>query len=417
MSKYIIGGGRRLSGSIAVPGAKNSVLPILAASILTAEPVLIHNSPGLSDAENMLKILESLGCRVGRNGSDLSIDASNPKNFVMPEALAKVIRSSIFMLGPIVARLGRAVFYYPGGCEIGLRPIDLHLKGLRSLNVDITEEHGKIICKADRLIGSAVHLDYPSVGATENIMMAAVLAEGRTEIQNAAREPEVLDLQKFLNNLGGRVSGAGTDTVIIDGVTSLGKGEHTIMPDRIVAGTLMAAAAITEGDITLEGAVADHMHSTIAKIRETGCLVDIGEDYIRVRGPERPKELVLLETLPYPGFPTDMQAQMFAVASVAQGTSIIVENVFDNRFKHAAELAKMGANATIKGRMAIIRGVPRLYGSEVRARDLRGGAALTLAALRAERNSVVEGAEIIERGYERLDLMLESLGADIRKID
>ena len=413
MAKLTIVGGNPLHGEMRVTGAKNAILPILAGALLTKEPVVIHHCPKYSDVKNMILILEVLGCEVAWQGDSLRVDCKNANRWVMPEMLAKELRSSIFMLGPVIGRFQKATFTYPGGCEIGQRPIDLHLKGLRLLQVDIKEEHGLIYCDGQHLTGGEIHLDYPSVGATENIMMAAVFAKGTTRILNAAREPEILDLQNFLNALGAKVSGASTSTVEITGVQKLHGAEYTLMQDRIVAGTYMVASAITGGDLMIKGVCRENIQSITAKLREAGCVIEFYQDDVRVIGPKRPKELHLLETLPYPGFPTDMQAQMFALATIAEGTSIIVENVFDNRFKHAVELSRMGANVTVKDRMAIIRGVKELTGTTVTARDLRGGAALVLAGLVAKGTTVVEQTEFISRGYENLGEALRKVGARI----
>ncbi|MGI6168265.1 MAG: UDP-N-acetylglucosamine 1-carboxyvinyltransferase [Christensenellales bacterium] len=413
MAKLMIQGGNALSGETMIPAAKNSILPILAACLLAEKPVVIENCPDYLDARNMVSILSMLGCKTQQEGRRLTVDAHSASKWEMPETLAKELRSSIFMLGPVVGRFKKAKFTYPGGCEIGQRPIDMHLKGLRELNVEIIEEHGYIYCRGDNLKGADVHLDYPSVGATENVMMAAVLAKGQTIIHNAAREPEIKDLQDFLNAIGANICGAGSSTIRIVGVRSLGGAVYSIIPDRIVAGTVMVAAAITGGDIYMRNVRQEHIQAITSKLGDCGCEIYFEKDAARVIGPRRPREIQLLETLPYPGFPTDMQAQMFALCTVADGTSVVVENVFDNRFKHAVELCKMGAKVTVKDRMAIIRGVETLAGADVAARDLRGGAALVLAGLRARGLTVVNNAEIIGRGYEDLAAMLGALGADI----
>ena len=413
MGKLKITGGTPLTGEITVSGSKNAILPILAGALLTQGNILIKNCPRYLDVINMVSILEVLGCEVEWEGSRLSLHCGNADKWEMPERLAKELRSSIFMLGPVIGRFHKAKFTYPGGCEIGQRPIDLHLKGLRALKVDIKEEYGFIHCDGAQLEGGEIHLDYPSVGATENIMMAAVLAKGTTRILNAAREPEILNLQQFLNAMGARVKGAGSSTIEIIGVKSLHDAEFTIMPDRIVAGTYMVGAAITGGDLLIHNVCREHIQSVSSKLMEAGCQIQFEKTSAWVRGPKRPREMHLLETLPYPGFPTDMQAQMFALATIADGTSIIVENVFENRFKHAVELARMGANVTIKDRTAVIRGVERLSGAQVAARDLRGGAALVLAGLVADGETEVENTEYIARGYEDLGGALKSLGAQI----
>ncbi len=418
MASIVVSGGHPLYGSIGVSGAKNAALPLLAATLLTKAPVVLENCPCLRDVSNMIAILEELGVACTRRGDALEIDSSRAHSYVMPQGPSKELRSSIFMLGSLLGRFGHAVCTFPGGCEIGHRPIDLHIKGLTMLGADVREERGLIICDGENLRGADIHLDYPSVGATENIIMAAVGAEGETAIHNAAREPEIEDLQAFLNALGHEVSGAGNSTVRVVGRRSVRddvKVVHRVMPDRIVAGTLLCAAAITGGDVTLTGAAPAHMGSVIAKLREAGCTIAVRAQAIRILAPERPNEIKLIETLPYPGFPTDMQAQFFALCCTARGTSVIVENVFENRFKHGAELQRMGASFTQKDRAVIIRGVPKLTGTRVAARDLRGGAALTIAGLAAEGETIVENAEFIDRGYDGLEQMLCALGAKIRR--
>ena len=413
MAKLIIKGGSKLEGEIAVQGAKNAALPVFAAALLTEEPVIIYNWPAISDVYYMLSILEHIGAYVAFEKDRLVIDTHRALRWEMPDRLAKEIRSSIFMMGPILARFRMARFTYPGGCEIGSRPIDLHLRGLRCLGVNVTEAGGHIMCEGRKLKGGDVHLDYPSVGATENLMMAAALAPGNTIIRNAAREPEIVELQNVINMMGGNVNGAGTSTVTIEGKSRLSGFSYTCMPDRIVAGTFMTAAVVTNGKITVKNVVPEHLFSITAKLKEAGAKVDIYDDAITVTGQGRPKEMHLIETGPYPGFPTDMQAQMCTAACIAKGTSIIVESVFDNRFKHVTELQRMGANVVIKNNVAVIKGVEQLHGAEVTAMDLRGGAALVLAGLCADGTTVVEQAKIIDRGYETFESELNLLGADI----
>ncbi len=421
MSKFVLSGGTPLRGAVRVPGAKNAVLPIIAAALLCDQEVEVDDCPDLSDVHNMLAIMERIGCRCRLQGGALTIDASSAHGWEMPEALGKELRSSIFMLGPVLARFHKARCPYPGGCEIGLRPINLHLKGLRAFNVGIREELGYIVCDGANMRPANILLDAPSVGATENLMMAAVGIDGVSTIQNAACEPEITDLAKLLNAMGARITGAGSPTIAVDGGHELHGVRHTLLSDRIVAGTYMVAAAITAGDLSIENVRPDHLESVLACLKEAGCTIDIegtaGEPCrVRVRGPLRPRELHHIETQPHPGFPTDMQAQFFALACVAEGTSVITENVFENRFKHASELSCMGASIVLKDRTAVIRGVQTLTGAQVNARDLRGGAALTLAGLRARGESVIHGVEYIDRGYECLDKTLSSLGATIRRL-
>jgi UDP-N-acetylglucosamine 1-carboxyvinyltransferase len=415
MAKLIINGGARLEGELSIQGAKNAALPVFAAALLTEEPVTIYNWPAISDVYYMLSILEHIGAYVEYEKDKLIINTQRALRWEMPDKLAKEIRSSIFMMGPILARFKMARFTYPGGCEIGTRPIDLHLQGLKNLGVNVTEAGGHIICEGKKLHGGDIHLDYPSVGATENLMMAATLAPGNTVIRNAAREPEIIELQSVLNMMGSNVKGAGTSNIHIEGRNRLGGFTYTCIPDRIVAGTFMVAAVVTEGSITLKNVIPEHLFAITAKLREAGAHVKAYEDAITIEGEGRPKEMHLIETGPYPGFPTDLQAQMCTAASIAKGTSIIVESVFDNRFKHVGELNRLGANIVTKNNVAIIKGVEKLQGAEVTAMDLRGGAALVLAGLCAEGTTTVDQAKIIDRGYETFESELNSLGADIRR--
>lgn len=415
MNALRIHGGRRLTGEWRVHSAKNAVLPIMAASILTGEETRLEECPELVDVTYMADILRTLGCRIHSGDGALTIDPQNLNRHEMPDALAKKIRSSIFLLGSILARFRRATVTFPGGCEIGLRPIDLHLSGLRQLGVDVREEGGLIRCDGRHMRAGTVHFDYPSVGATENVMMAAALLKGRTVLSNVAREPEITDLQNFLNAMGARISGAGTHTVTVEGVDRLRGVSYCPMPDRIVAGTLLAAAAATGGDIRLTNVPCRDLYAVFTKMREMGCEIDEEESAVRLRAPQRLTAFQQLQTQPHPGFPTDMQAQMLALAAMAKGTSVVVENVFENRFAHAGDLNRMGANVLVNGRTAVVQGVDMLYGTHVTARDLRGGAALVIAGLAARGETLVERAELIDRGYERLEEMLGALGAEIRR--
>ena len=415
VESFRIIGGNQLHGEVKVDGAKNAVLPMLAAALLTDAPVTLTDCPALSDVQNMLAILRTLGCSAALDRSTIRVDASAADRWEMPEALSKALRSSIFLLGPLLGRFRRARVTYPGGCEIGLRPIDLHLKGLRALGVRIREAHGLITCDGADLHGGSVHLDFPSVGATENVMLAAVLAKGRTVIHNAAREPEIRDLQCFVNALGGQVSGGGSDTVTIEGVPCLHGGAYRPMADRIVAGTLLAACAATGGEIALGNAPVRDMGAVLDKLRRAGCELEADADSVRLRA-VRPLRAVELSTQPFPGFPTDMQAQFMALACTLTGSSVIVENVFESRFRQASELRRMGADIFTSGRLAVVRGGP-LLGARVQAGDLRGGAALVIAALAAEGESFVDNVHLIDRGYERLEDTLRSLGAEIRRCE
>lgn len=417
MGFFRVEGGTPLAGSIRVNSAKNAVLPILAASIMTREEVTLLDCPNISDAHHMADILEILGCRITRSEGMMHITSSELHNWEMPDSLSKQIRSSIFLLGPILGRFGRATVTYPGGCEIGMRPIDLHLSGLRRLGVTIIEEGGLIHCDGRDMRAAEVHFDYPSVGATENVMMAAVLVPGTTTIHNAAREPEIEDLQRFINAMGGNVRGAGTHTILVRGVKELHGAVYRPIPDRIVAGTLLAAAAITGGEIHLDNAPVRDMVAVLAKLREMGCDIREKIGTIDLKAPKRLTAFAQLQTQPHPGFPTDMQVQMLALAAIAKGTSIIVENVFENRFTHAGDLNRMGANIMVNGRMAIIQGVDTLYGARVNSRDLRGGAALVIAGLAAQGITEVDNVHLIDRGYENLEGMLKSLGAKIQRLE
>lgn len=415
MSNLYVRGGARLIGTLSAQGSKNAALPILAATLLVKEPVRLLNCPRLRDVGNMLHILETLGCRARRAGNDLIVDSSGACNPVLPDALSKELRSSIFLLGSVLSRFGTADAPYPGGCEIGNRPIDLHLAGLRRLNAAIAESGGRIRCTGEKLSGAVIDLDYPSVGATENIMLAAVRADGETVIRNAACEPEIVDLEGFLNVCGFCVRGAGTPTITVRGVREGHGATYRIMPDRIVTGTYLVGAAITGGDVTVTDTRPDAVDALLSKLCACGCGVKRYENAVRVQANGRPAAIGFTETRPYPGFPTDLQPQLFTLLSVANGTSVLVENVFENRFKHAQELRKMGANNRILDRTAIITGTETLFGAAVTAHDLRGGAALVLAGLAAEGDTVIEHAERIERGYERIDEHLNKIGATIAR--
>ncbi|MCL2812299.1 MAG: UDP-N-acetylglucosamine 1-carboxyvinyltransferase [Clostridia bacterium] len=416
MEFFEVRGGKPLQGTVAIHSAKNAVLPIMAASILADGQVTIMDCPRIADADNMLDIVRTLGCRAERVGENAVIDTAGMQDWVMPEALAKKLRSSIFMMGPILGRFRKATVTHPGGCEIGLRPINLHLNGLRAMGVTFHEEGGLIHCDGSGMRGGEIHFDYPSVGATENVMMAAVLTPGTTWIHNAAREPEIVDLQRFMNAMGAKVSGAGTHSIHIEGVQKLRGVNYRPIPDRIVAGTLLAAAAITGGEITLDNAHAGDLVAVISKLRDMGCEIRHGLTNINLRAPKRLRSFGQLQTLPYPGFPTDMQVQMLALSIKAMGTTVITENVFENRFAHAGDFNRMGADIVLHDRTAVIRGVEKLHGASVVARDLRGGAGLVLAGLAAEGTTIVERVDLIDRGYAALEQMLASLGADIRRL-
>lgn len=417
MGKYIINGYKRLVGEVSVSGAKNAVLPILAATVVGGNRSTIFNTPNIRDVDIMEKILLSIGCKVERMDNIMYVDSRNLNNTNIPDELVREMRSSIILMGSMLTRCGETKVSYPGGCEIGPRPIDLHLKALRNMGAEIDESHGFLYCRCKRLEGCEIQLDYPSVGATENTILAAVRAKGTTVIRNAAREPEIIDLQNYLNKCGAKVAGAGTSIIKVEGVEKFKDVEYTIMPDRIVTGTYMAASALTGGEIIIKNVEINHIQAIVAKLKEAGCLIYNDNSSLKVIGPEKVNYIEMTQTLPYPGFPTDMQAQMMAVLSIADGTSIISETVFENRFKHADELIRMGADIKIIGKVAIIKGVKELTGAKVKAKDLRGGASLVLAGLAAKGTTEVENIHHIERGYEDLDKNLRRLGADIVKVE
>jgi len=415
MDRYVITGKQRLEGSLRVSGAKNASLPLLAATLLAEGTSTLLEIPVLADITHMIEVLEHLGCSVVRQNEALLVNAGALSSCEVDESLMRQMRASNLILGPLLARNGRVKISRPGGCAIGSRPMDQHIKGLQQLGVQVKEKHGYIEAWADQLLGADVYLDVPSVGATENIMMTAVLAKGTTMIRNAAREPEIIDLQNLLNKMGAKVRGAGMDVLQIEGVDMLYPAEHTVIPDRIEAGTHMIAAVMTEGDVVLENVIPEHLEPVIAKLRQAGALVTILNDSIRVQQRGRIRG-VDLKTMPYPGFPTDMQPQFMAMLSSAEGTSIITETIFENRFQHVDELRRMGAQITIEGRTAVIRGVGTLEGAFVEATDLRAGAALFLAALAAEEATVLEKVDHIDRGYENLEGKYRQLGAKLRRV-
>lgn len=416
MSKLTVEGGRPLYGELPVQGAKNSVLPVLASAILCKTPSVIHNCPQLLDVEASLGILSYLGCDVSRQKNTITINSSGVSRYDIPDHLMREMRSSIVFLGAICAKMGRAHISFPGGCELGPRPIDLHLAALRQLGLIIKEDHGWLDCYVEgRLKGSNIVLNFPSVGATENIMLAAATAKGSTVIVNAAREPEISDLADFLNKCGAKVSGAGESTICIEGVEELNGCEHTVIPDRIVAATLMAAAGVTGGSVTLRNVNPMHLSPVIPLFVETGCKVDVYTDTVTISRPGSLLPVKYVRTMPYPGFPTDAQAPLMAMVTIAQGTSMFTENIFENRYKHASELIRLGAKIKIEGKVAVIEGVKTLYGAPVEATDLRGGAALVVAALAAEGKTEIGGMRHIDRGYENIETALTTLGANIKR--
>lgn len=416
MGKYIINGGNRLEGEVKIEGSKNAVLPILAASIINGGESIIQNVPNLKDVNTLVGVLNTIGCTCSFENGIIMVNSKGDLDTNIPEKPVREMRSSIILMGAMLGRFKKVKISFPGGCEIGLRPIDLHLTGLKLLGAKITESHGYILCECDKLYGNEIHLDYPSVGATENIMLAAVSAEGVTTIQNAAREPEITDLQDFLNSMGAKITGGGSSTIRIQGVRRFQNVEHRVIPDRIVAGTYMVAAAITGGRVVIRDIIPEHIKPVVSKLGESGCKIYRYDQDISISCSKRPNAVDFVKTMPYPGFPTDMQAQMMALMCIAKGTSIFIETIFENRYKHAEDLIKMGADIKTEGRAAIVKGVNKLMGAHVVSRDLRGGAALVLAGLAAEDTTIVDNVDIhIDRGYENLDAKLKSIGADITK--
>lgn len=417
MERLIVKGGNRLVGTVKTSGAKNAVLPIIAASILGTSPSRLDEIPALEDVRTICAVLECLGIKVDDSEPHtLKIDSREITSCEAPYELVRSMRASFLVMGPLLARKGYARISQPGGCAIGTRPIDLHLKGFEALGVKIEQGHGYIEASApEGMTGANIYLDFPSVGATENIMMAAAMANGTTVLENPAEEPEIVDLANYLNQMGARVRGAGTNVITIEGVSELHGVQHSVIPDRIEAGTYMIAAAMTGGDVIIENVLPEHQKPLIAKLREAGALVEEDIDRIHVVGSGRLKA-VDIKTLPYPGFPTDMQAQMMAMLSVAEGRSKITETVFENRFMHVVELNRMGANITTEGRSAVITGPAHLTGCTVRATDLRAGAAMILAGLVAEGATEICDIYHIDRGYEEIAAKLTRLGADIKRV-
>ena len=420
MAKYIVEHSEPLFGEVEISGAKNAALPILAATVLTEGVCEINDVPRLRDIDVMCRILRSLGAKVEEDWEThtIKVDGSGISVSEVPYDLVKLMRASIFVMGPLLARLGKASIAQPGGCSIGDRPIDLHAKGLRNLGAKILMSDDLVNASVDQLKGALVYLDFPSVGATENIMMAATLAEGSTTIENAAEEPEIVDLASFLNKMGARIKGAGTDTIRIEGVKALHGTRHAVIPDRIETGTFMVAAAITRGNVLIKNSVPDHVRPVIAKLIECGAVVNDELEGLRVRGDVNKLVATDIKTLPYPGFPTDMQAPFMALLTTVSGTSTVIETVFENRFMHAGELSRLGANIRVNGRTAMVPGDKRpLVGAPVMSTDLRGGAALVLAGLVAKGHTEVSEIYHIERGYEHFVEKLAALGAKITRVE
>lgn len=422
MAKFLVQKSAPLKGEVSISGSKNAVLPIMAAALLTEEKCIIKDAPALRDVEVMCELLGSLGASVSKDldSNKVEIEAKGDISYEAPFDLVKMMRASILVLGALLIRKGRAVIHLPGGCAIGKRPVELHLKGLKALGAMIDEEQlarGIVDARADKLRGSTIYLDFPSVGATEVIIMAASLAEGTTVLENAAQEPEIVDLANFLNKMGARIKGAGTDTIKIEGVKALKGVSHHVIPDRIEAGTFMVSAAITRGNILIKNVVSDHLKAVIAKLRECGVYIEMTEEGIRVRGDMGEITSTDVKTLPYPGFPTDMQSPFMALLTVAKGPSVVIETVFENRFMHVGEFNRMGANIKTEGSCAIIPGDKELKGAQVVATDLRAGAAVVLTGLVAEGTTEVSQIYHIDRGYEHFVEKLRSLGANIMRVE
>ncbi len=414
--KIVINGGNRLHGELPVSGAKNSILPLLSATVLCKGESIIHNCPALSDVDTSIKILTALGCKCHFENSTITVNTDGICCNEISEQLMREMRSSIVFLGAIVGRCKKAVLSSPGGCELGPRPIDLHLSALRSMGLNIIEDHGILDCSTDGLVGTIIDLAIPSVGATENIILAAALAKGKTVIHNAACEPEIVDLANFLNKAGAKIFGAGSTTVMIEGVECLYGVEHTAIPDRIVTATYMSAAAITGGDVTLYNIEPEHIAAIVAVFNQAGCTLSVGNDYISLKAPKRLHSVSTVKTLAYPGFPTDAQPPVLAMLSRSKGSSIFVETIFANRFKYVDELKRLGADIYVEGTVAVVRGVKQLYGANVMATDLRGGAALAVAALAANGKTEIAELHHIDRGYANFENDLTILGADIKRI-
>lgn len=410
-----ITGGQQLTGEVPISGAKNCVLKIMAASLLTSEPVIITNAPHIKDVFVMVEVLKELGVRTDFSGQELILQAKEPLNFEAPYHLVNKMRASIIVLGPLLARLKQARVAMPGGCNIGLRKIDLHLKGLEYLGVEVNAQEGFIEAKTKRLKGKTVRLAFPSVGATENIMMAATLAEGTTVLENAAREPEIVDLAHCLTLMGAKILGAGSNVIVVEGVKKLGGVTYKVIPDRIEAGTYLLAGAITKGDVTVSSVIPEQLYIVLKKLQASGCHLDIGKDKIRLQVKNSLKA-VNLSTLPYPGFPTDLQAPFMSFLTQAEGVSMLTENIFENRFNFVTQLRKMGAKIKLNSHHAFVYGNSKLQGANVTAPDLRAGAALVLAALAAQGDSCITDTEHIQRGYERMPEKLKALGATITAV-
>lgn len=412
--KYKLKGVKKLEGIVNISGSKNASLPILAATILNGKKATIYNLPDIKDVKTTLKILELLGCKVDKKKNKVIIDSSNMDKYTVPHDLMRELRSSVILAGSIIGRFKRAIFSYPGGCEIGARPIDLHIENFKKIGINIEENAGYIVCNCDKIKTAEVHLEFPSVGATENLILASILSDAELTITNAAMEPEIVDLQEFLNRMGAKVYGAGTNCIKVVGVKRLKEVSYTIMPDRIETGTFLAMCAATSGNLELKNTNYNHIIPVLDKLEEAGCKIEKDKNNIYIETKKRLRAIDI-KTLPYPGFPTDMQSIFLGMLCNAKGTSVITENIFENRFKCVPELNRMGAKIKIEGNTAIVKGVRRLTGTEVRATDLRGGIALVIAGLTANGYTKIENIGFIERGYEKLETKLTKIGASIYK--
>lgn len=416
MKSYIIEGGKKLQGEVEISGSKNASLPIIASTILNGDLTKLYNVPKIKDTEITLQILQVLGCKIKRNSGKIEISSKNINKTQIPEELMRQMRSTVVMAGAILGRFKKVTFSYPGGCEIGARPIDLHLAAYRKLGIHVEENGGFISCTCDKIIGTEINLDFPSVGATENIMLATTLAEGETTINNAAMEPEIIDLANCLNKMGAKITGAGTSNIKIIGVKKLNSIGYKIMSDRIEAGTFLCATAITGGELKLNNINPNYLTPVIHKLQETGCKIETSNNRLTICAPKKLKAIEI-KTMPYPGFPTDLQQIFGSMLTIAKGTSVIVENIFESRYKYISELIRLGAQITIEGKMAVIQGKRKLIGTTVKATDLRGGAGLLIAGLAAKGRTKIENIEYILRGYENFDDKLRKIGVNIKEVN
>ena len=414
MSNYIIKGGNKLEGIVRISGSKNSSLPIIAATILNGGETTLYNVPNIHDTQKMFEILETIGGKVTKKKNKVIINTKNINKFEIPEELMSQMRSSVIFAGSLLGRHRKCILSYPGGCDIGTRPIDLHLKAFEKLGINIEKNYGKIDCSCDKIVGEKIDFDFPSVGATENAILASCLGKGTTIITNAAREPEIIDLQNFLNRMGAKIRGAGSNRIEVIGVKKLKDVSYNIMPDRIEAGTFLCMAGMNQGNLRLENINYTHIVPIVDKLEQCGCQINIDKNNIELKAPKRLKATDI-KTMPYPGFPTDMQSIFTTMLTTARGTSVVVENIFENRYKYTQELIKMGAKITIEGRTAIVKGVRKLYNAKVSATDLRGGAALVMAGLSTKGISKVENIEYILRGYENFDKKIQNIHGNITK--